>query len=110
MDISLRSIITAGISTATATTLVFAPSVQPPPPPERTVRLAAAVQPLAQQQELLSVLRTSPARLLGPAVTPGAIVNAVADAVSSLGVVIDQTPITPNYRRAKIREARGATA
>jgi carbon-monoxide dehydrogenase large subunit len=46
----------------------------------------------------------------GLAVTPGAIVNAVADAVSALGVVIDQTPITPNYLRAKIREARGATA
>ena len=54
MGISLRSIITAGISTVTATTLVFAPSVQPPPPPERTVQLASAVQPLAQQKPLLS--------------------------------------------------------
>ena len=50
MDISLRSILTAGISTVTATTLVFAPSVQPPPPPERTVQLTAAVQPLAPQE------------------------------------------------------------
>lgn len=78
MDISLRSILTAGISTVTATTLVFAPSVQPPPPPERTVQLAAAVQPLAPQEPLLSVLLTSPLRLLGPAVTPGTLPPAPA--------------------------------
>ena len=78
MDISLRSILTAGISTVTATTLVFAPSVQPPPPPERTVQLTAAVQPLAQQQDLLSILLTSPLRLLGPAVTPGTLPPAPA--------------------------------
>ena len=78
MDISLRSILTAGISTVTATTLVFAPSVQPPPPPERTVQLTAAVQPLAPQEPLLSVLLTSPLRLLGPAVTPGTLPPAPA--------------------------------
>jgi carbon-monoxide dehydrogenase large subunit len=41
----------------------------------------------------------------GLAVSPAAVVNAVADALSPLGVVIDQTPVHPNYLLAKIREA-----
>jgi len=78
MDISVRSIITAGISTATATALVCAPSVQPPAPPEGTVQLTAAVQPLPPQEPLLPILRTDPLRLLGPAVQPGTLPPAPA--------------------------------
>jgi hypothetical protein len=100
MDISLRSIITAGISTATATSLVCAPSVQPPPPPERTVQLTAAVQQLPPQEPLLSILRTDPLRLLGPAVplgtlppapTPTAIPIApnLADTIDSVYIAVE---------------------
>jgi hypothetical protein len=73
MEISGRAVVMAGIATVAASAVAIAPSVQPLPPPERTVQLTAAVQPLAQQENLLSILLTDPVRLLGPAVTPGTI-------------------------------------
>ena len=36
---------------------------------------------------------------------PAAIVNAIADALSPFGVVIDRTPVTPEYLRRKLRDA-----
>lgn len=36
---------------------------------------------------------------------PAAIVNAVADALSPFGVVLEQTPVTPEYLRRLLREA-----
>jgi CO/xanthine dehydrogenase Mo-binding subunit len=44
----------------------------------------------------------------GTIATPAAIVNAVADALSPLGVRIDRTPVTPTYLREVIRAAGGA--
>ena len=75
MEFSARSFLMAGVATVTGSAVAFAPSVQPPPPPEPTIQLTAAVQPLTQQQDLLSILLTSPERLLGPAVTPGTITS-----------------------------------
>lgn len=36
---------------------------------------------------------------------PAAIVNAIADALSPFGIVIEQTPVTPEYLRRLLREA-----
>jgi carbon-monoxide dehydrogenase large subunit len=41
----------------------------------------------------------------GLSVAPAAVVNAIADALSPLKIVIDQTPVDPNYLLGKIREA-----
>jgi hypothetical protein len=50
MTVSARSILTAGITTITATAIVVAPSVAPPPPSAPpTVELAAQTRPLVQK-------------------------------------------------------------
>lgn len=72
----IRSCLTVGVATVTAAAVAVCPSVQEPASPPRsapTVRLIAAVQPLAlaEQPPLLNVLLSSPLRLLGPAATPG---------------------------------------
>jgi hypothetical protein len=72
----IRSCLTVGVATVTAAAVAFGPTIQEPASPPRpapTVRLIAAVQPLAlaQQPPLLNVLLSSPLRLLGPAATPG---------------------------------------
>src|SRR5262245_49383141 len=71
MRISTRSILMAGVTTLTASTVAIAASVQPPPPPgpPATVRLAADVQPLIDPPAppLLQIALSDPGRLLGPA-------------------------------------------
>ena len=42
----------------------------------------------------------------GTVAVPGAIVNAVADALSPFGVTIDRIPMTPSYLLGRLREAR----
>lgn len=80
MTISARSILMAGVATLTVTATAAAPSVQPLPPPRPEIQLAAAVQPLALQQQspLLNVLLNSPLALLGPAAPIGTLPPAPA--------------------------------
>ncbi len=42
----------------------------------------------------------------GTVAAPGAVVNAVADALSPFGVTIDRIPMTPSYLLDRLREAR----
>jgi hypothetical protein len=75
MKIATRSALMTGVAMLTASFVAIAQSEQPAPPRTAapTVQLTVAVQPLAlpEQPPLLDVLLNSPARLLGPAATPG---------------------------------------
>ena len=42
----------------------------------------------------------------GTIAAPGAVVNAVADALSPFGVTIDRIPMTPSYLLERLAEAR----
>jgi hypothetical protein len=90
MDISMRSILTAGVTAITATAIVVAPSVAPLPARHvavsRTVQLAAAVQTLSPQV-VTSAAAADQAAV--PLNTPSEIVDAAYSALvywSGLGV------------------------
>jgi hypothetical protein len=78
MDISMRSILTAGVTAITATAIVVAPSVAPLPAAQlavsRTVQLSAAVQTLSQQ------VVTSAAAAADPVAVPLNTASEVVDA------------------------------
>jgi hypothetical protein len=81
MDISMRSLLTAGITAVTASAIVVAPSVAPLPPPRvevsHTVQLVAAAQTLPLHA-MTSTAATTRAAAASAAVTiPGLIEDAV---------------------------------
>jgi hypothetical protein len=91
MDISMRSILTAGVTAITATAIVVAPSVAPLPAPHvavsRTVQLAAAVQTLSSHVVTSAAAAADPAPV--PLGTPAEVFDAAYDALiywSGLGV------------------------
>jgi hypothetical protein len=74
MELSMRSMLTAGVAALTASAVVFAPTITPPSTPlpdvhRAAVTLAAAVQPMVQ---LSSQVANPAAAAAGPVVAPAA--------------------------------------
>jgi hypothetical protein len=91
MDISMRSILAAGVTAVAASAIVMAPSVAPLPTPHvevsRSVQLVAAVQTPAQPAVTSAVAATDPVTV--PLDTPSDVVDAAYRALiywSGLGV------------------------